>query len=157
MRDLAPEMSVRARWAAVDLQIDLPDALPPIAATTEDIEHLLSNLINNAVKYTDPGGRIDVSMWEQDGDVVGAVQDTGIGIAADEIPRIFDEFYRTDAAKDRTQGTGLGLSIVKRVLDLYGGRIHVESEPGKGSTFTFSFPAIGRVREAVDESTVADS
>jgi two-component system phosphate regulon sensor histidine kinase PhoR len=149
MRELASEMSVRARWVAVDLHLDLPDALPKISATHEDIEHLLSNLINNAIKYTDPGGRVIVSMWEQNGDVVGAVQDTGVGIAAGEIPRIFDEFYRTDAAKNRTQGTGLGLSIVKRVLDLYGGRIHVDSELGKGSTFTFSFPAIGAAREAV--------
>jgi signal transduction histidine kinase len=157
MRELAPEMSVRARWVAVDLRLDIPDALPAISATNEDIEHLLSNLINNAIKYTDPGGRVTVSMWEQNGNVVGAVEDTGVGIAAEEIPRIFEEFYRTEAAKSRTQGTGLGLSIVQRVLDLYGGGIHVVSEPGKGSTFTFSFPAIGEVKEAVNGPTVATS
>ncbi|HUT20326.1 MAG TPA: HAMP domain-containing sensor histidine kinase [Anaerolineae bacterium] len=142
MRELAPEMSVRVRWAAVNLDLQLPESLPPVSATDEEIEHLLSNLINNAIKYTDPGGRVTVSMWEENGDVVGTVKDTGIGIPAEEIPRIFGEFYRTGAAKARTQGTGLGLSIVKRVLDLYGGQIRVASEPGKGSTFTFSLPAI---------------
>jgi signal transduction histidine kinase len=157
MRELAPEMSVRARWGALNLDLQLPESLPPVSATDEEIEHLLSSLINNAIKYTDPGGRVTVSMWEENGDVVGTVKDTGIGMPAEEIPRIFDEFYRAEAAKARAQGTGLGLSIVKRVLDLYGGRIHVESEPGKGSTFTFSLPAIGEVKEAVDESTVADN
>jgi two-component system phosphate regulon sensor histidine kinase PhoR len=157
MRELAPEMSVQARWGAVNLDLQLPESLPPVSATDEELEHLLSNLISNAIKYTDPGGRVTVSMWEENGNVVGTVKDTGIGMPAEEIPRIFDEFYRAEEAKARAQGTGLGLSIVKRVLDLYGGRIHVESEPGRGSTFTFSFPAIGEVKEAVDESTVADN
>jgi two-component system phosphate regulon sensor histidine kinase PhoR len=157
LRDLVPEMNVRARWVAVDLHVDVPDSLPLISATNEEIEHLLSSLINNAVKYTDPGGQVWISLKDEGGNVVGVVRDTGIGIPASEIPRIFDEFYRTEAAKERTQGTGLGLSIVKRVLDLYGGRIHVESEPGKGSTFTFAFPAIKELREAADEPTVAVS
>jgi signal transduction histidine kinase len=111
-------------------------------ATNEEIEHLLSNLINNAIKYTDPGGRVTVSLRSEDGRVVGMVKDTGIGIPEKELPRIFDEFYRSESAKDRTQGTGLGLSIVRRVLDLYGGEILVESRVGIGSTFTFSFPAL---------------
>jgi signal transduction histidine kinase len=157
MRALAPEMHVRARWVAVDLQIDVPDALPLISATNEEIEHLLTSLVNNAIKYTDPGGKVRVSLKEEDGNVVGIVRDTGIGIPAEEMPLIFQEFYRTEAAKERTQGTGLGLSIVKRVLDLYGGRIDVESEPGKGSIFTFTLPAIKEAKEAVDEPTIADS
>jgi len=142
LRDLAPEMNVRARWVAVDLHVDVPDSLPLISATNEEIEHLLSSLINNAIKYTDPGGKVWVSLKEEGGSVVGIVKDTGIGIPADEIPRIFQEFYRTQAAKERAQGTGLGLSIVRRVLDLYGGQIHVESEPGAGSTFTFFLPSV---------------
>jgi len=157
LRDLVPEMSVRARWVAVDLHADVLNSLSPVSATNEEIEHLLSSLINNAIKYTDPGGQIWVSLREEGGSVVGVVRDTGIGIPADEIPRIFDEFYRTEAARERTQGTGLGLSIVKRVLDLYGGRIHVESEPGRGSTFTFSIPAIRAQKEAADEPAVAVS
>jgi two-component system phosphate regulon sensor histidine kinase PhoR len=141
MERLAPEMRVRARWVAVDLRLDMPDSLPPILAANEDIEHLLSNLISNAIKYTETGGSVRVSFRAENDDVVGVVEDTGIGIAAEELPRIFDEFYRATGAKDKAEGTGLGLSIVKRVLDLYGGRIKVESEPGKGSKFTFTFPS----------------
>jgi two-component system phosphate regulon sensor histidine kinase PhoR len=147
VKRLAPEMRVRARWVAVDLYLDLPDTLPPVLAVDEDIEHLVSNLINNAIKYTEPGGKVKVSLKAERGNVIGIVEDTGIGIAGEEIPRIFDEFYRSDGAKDKAQGTGLGLSIVKRVLDLYGGQIEVESEPGKGSKFTFSFPAMQEAKE----------
>jgi signal transduction histidine kinase len=71
-----------------------------VTATDEDMEHLLSNLINNAIKYTNPGGRVTISLKEEDGKVVGAVEDTGIGIAPDELPRVFDEFYRAESAKD---------------------------------------------------------
>jgi signal transduction histidine kinase len=149
LRRLAPEMRVRARWVAVNLELDMPESLLCVAATDEDIEHLLSNLVNNAVKYTDPGGQVKVSLREQDGNVVGIVEDTGIGIAAEDLPRIFDEFYRAKSAKSKAQGTGLGLSIVKRVVHLYGGQIHVESELGKGSKFTFSLPAIPTGSELV--------
>jgi two-component system sensor histidine kinase ResE len=147
MRRLAPEMDVRAKWVAVNLHTDIPDVLPKIVATSEDIEHMLANLINNAIKYTDPGGDVRVSLRERKGHVVGTVQDTGIGVPADEIPLIFAEFYRGSNAKDRTTGTGLGLSIVRRVVDLYNGKIQVESEPGVGSTFTFAFPVVQEAKE----------
>lgn len=141
LRRLAPEKRIQARWRAVDLHLDVPDSLPSVTATYEDMEHLLSNLINNAIKYTSPGGKVTVSLKEQDGSVVGAVEDTGIGISPEDLPRIFDEFYRAESAKDMdAHGTGLGLAIVKQVADLYGGRLHVESEPGRGSKFTFIFP-----------------
>ena len=149
VRRLAPEMRVRARWVAVDLHLNLPDSLPLVVATNEDAEHLLANLINNATKYTDPGGRVTVTLAEEDGQVVGTVEDTGIGIAPEEIPRIFGDFYRAESAKGKAQGTGLGLSIVKKVLDLYGGQIHVESEPGRGSKFVFSFPGVQEGRSTV--------
>ena len=139
---LSPEMRVRARWEAVNLHLDVPDSLPPVIATHEDLEHLLSNLVNNAIKYTHPGGTVTVSLQEKDGNVVGIVEDTGIGIAPDEVEHIFDEFYRTDSARTKAHGTGLGLSIVKRVIDLYDGHIHVESKEGQGSKFIFAFPAV---------------
>ena len=148
LEQLAPEMRVRARWVAVDLHLDLPDALPLVKTTTEDMEHLLSNLVDNAIKYTHPGGSVTVSLGEQKGRVIGVVADTGIGIAPEELPRIFDEFYRAESAKGKAPGTGLGLSIVKRVVDQYGGDIHVESEEGKGSRFIFAFPALGEATEA---------
>ena len=135
-------MRVRARWEAVNLHLDVPDSLPFVIATNEDLEHLLSNLVNNAIKYTHPGGTITVSFKEKDGNVVGIVEDTGIGIAPDEVDHIFDEFYRADSAKTKAHGTGLGLSIVKRVIELYDGHIHVESKEGQGSKFIFAFPAV---------------
>jgi two-component system phosphate regulon sensor histidine kinase PhoR len=147
LRRLAPQMNVRAKWVAVNLHVHIPDVLPKIVATSEDIEHMLSNLVNNAIKYTDPGGHVTVSLREQEGNVIGVVEDTGIGIPADEVPLIFHEFYRGSNARDRTQGTGLGLSIVRRVVDLYGGRIQVASDLGKGSIFTFSFPIIQEAKE----------
>lgn len=141
VRRLAPEMRVRARWRAVNFHMDVPPSLPPISATPEDMEHLLSNLINNAIKYTKPGGQVTVSLKHEGRNVVGVVKDTGIGIAPEDLPKIFDEFYRSETAKEMDAfGTGLGLPIAKRVVEMYGGSIRVESELGKGSRFIFVFP-----------------
>jgi signal transduction histidine kinase len=140
---LVPEMRVKARWRAVEFQVDVPESLPLVNGTYEDMEHLVSNLANNAIKYTEPGGTVTVSLSEGDDSVIGVVEDTGIGIAAEDLPRIFEDFYRSEHAKGMdAHGTGLGLSIAKRVVDLYGGRIDVESELGKGSRFSFRFPKI---------------
>ena len=157
LRRLLSEKRVQARWRAVDLHVDVPDSLSPVRATTGDMEHLLSNLINNAIKYTGPGGRVTVSLREQDGSVVGFVEDTGIGISPEELPKIFDEFYRAESARQmQANGTGLGLAIVKRVVDLYGGQLDVESEPGKGSKFTFVFPKETSVKEEERTKTFLD-
>lgn len=144
---LAPEMKVRARWRAVNLSLDIPDSLPVVAATREDMEHLLSNLVNNGIKYTNPGGSVTLLLREIDSGVLGRVIDTGIGIAAADLVHIFDEFYRADNARAMdSQGTGLGLAIAKRVVDRCGGWIHVESEVGCGSVFSFFLPGERRVR-----------
>ena len=148
VRRLAPEMHVKARWRAVDLYLDVPDSLPLINATNEDMEHLLSNLLNNAIKYTNSGGKVTLSLREEQGSVAGAVEDTGIGISPEDLPRIFDEFYRAERAKDMdATGTGLGLSIAKRVVETYGGQLQVESELGKGSRFSFVFPKANEAGE----------
>jgi coenzyme F420 hydrogenase subunit beta len=141
LKRLVPEKRVRAKWRAVDLLLDVPDSLPMVNATPEDMEHLFSNLINNAIKYNKPGGSVTISLRQEGDRVRGSVQDTGIGIASEDIPRIFEEFYRTETAKDiDAHGTGLGLSIVKRIVDVYDGQLDVESEVGIGSTFSFAFP-----------------
>ena len=140
---LAPEMRVRARWKAVEIEFDVPESVPPVRGTVDDMEYLLSNLISNAVKYTNPGGVISVSLQERAEGVIGAVSDTGIGIPPEDLPHIFDEFYRAQQAKDMdSHGSGLGLSIVKRVVERYGGQLTVESKLGKGSTFAFVFPKL---------------
>ena len=141
VKRLAPEMRVKARWRAVNLELDLPSSLPLINANYADIEHLVANLLNNAIKYTNPGGRVTISLREEGNKVIGTVADTGIGIAAEDIPKIFSGFYRAEAAKKiDSYGTGLGLPIAKRVAEMYGGELKVESELGKGSKFSFIFP-----------------
>ena len=153
LQQLAPEMRIRARWRAVDFHMDVPDTLPSVNATPEDMEHLLSNLINNAIKYTNPGGKVTITLREEDPGLVGVVEDTGIGISPEDISRIFDDFYRAETAKDMdAYGTGLGLSIARRVVELYGGQLYVESELGKGSKFSFVFPQV----ECADEWTHVD-
>lgn len=141
VRRLAPEMRVRARWRAIDIYFELPDSLSLVTATPEEMEQLFSNLITNAIKYTNPGGRVTVALREDEHGVVVSVSDTGIGIAPEDLERIFEGFYRAPMAREMdAQGSGLGLTIVKRVVELYGGKLHVESEPGKGSTFRVAFP-----------------
>jgi two-component system phosphate regulon sensor histidine kinase PhoR len=102
---------------------------------------LWTNLISNGIKYTLRGGKVVVSLDQKDGHVVGTVSDTGVGIAADDIPRIWEEFYRTTQAKSMAEhGTGLGLPIVREIVETYGGTIDVVSQLGQGTTFRFTLP-----------------
>lgn len=105
------------------------------------IKQLWTNLISNAIKYTPRGGQVSVRLFPERGAIVGIVQDTGIGIAEEDLPHLYEEFFRTEQAKAFAQhGTGLGLPIVKQIVADYGGEISVESEVGKGSKFTFRLP-----------------
>jgi len=114
---------------------------PRISADPAHIKQLWTNLISNAVKYTGRGGQVTVRLFTDGGTVVGVVQDTGIGIAEQDLPRLFEEFYRTDQAKAFARyGTGLGLSIARQIVEQYGGGIAVESQLGKGTQFTFRLP-----------------
>ena len=98
---------------------------------------MLGNLIDNAIKYTPPGGTITLSLHREGNWANLEVSDTGIGIAPEHLAHIFDRFYRVDKARSRTSGgTGLGLAIVKGIAEQHGGRVTVTSEPGRGSTFT---------------------
>jgi two-component system, OmpR family, sensor histidine kinase SenX3 len=102
---------------------------------------MFTNLVDNAVKYTPPGGRVEVTGGFEDSEIVIRVSDTGIGIPQASLPRIFERFYRVDKARSKeTGGTGLGLSIVKHIAENHGGRVTVESAPGEGSTFTVYLP-----------------
>src|SRR5439155_12150185 len=106
------------------------------------IRQVIFNLLSNAVKFTPEGGSVEVSAVQEDGEVRVAVRDTGPGIAPEDRERIFEEFQQADlGGEDRPEGTGLGLALSKRLVELHGGRIWVESEPGKGSTFVFTLPA----------------
>src|SRR3712207_1842094 len=102
---------------------------------------MFTNLVDNAVKYTPPGGRVEVTGGCEDSEIVIRVFDTGIGIPEGKLPRIFERFYRVDKARSKeTGGTGLGLSIVRHVAEKHGGRVTVESTLGEGSTFTVYLP-----------------
>ena len=102
---------------------------------------MFTNLVDNAVQYTPPGGRVEVTGGFEGSEIAIQVSDTGIGIPQASLPRIFERFYRVDKARSKeTGGTGLGLSIVKHVAENHGGRVTVESAPGEGSTFTVYLP-----------------
>jgi signal transduction histidine kinase len=102
---------------------------------------VLGILVDNAAKYTDDGGIVSVTTVRRKGDVLVRVSDTGHGIAPEDLPNIFDRFYRSDSSRsDRPGGFGLGLAIAKRIIESVGGLIDVESELGKGTTFTIRVP-----------------
>ena len=110
-----------------------------VLADRAKLEQVLVNLLDNAIKYTPEGGSVNISMSGADGMVTVTVKDTGLGIPDKDLPRIFERFYRVDAARSREQGgTGLGLAIVKHIIQVYGGIVSVESRPGHGSSFSFS-------------------
>src|SRR5215210_7484184 len=105
------------------------------------LDSMFTNLVNNAVQYTPPGGRVEVIGGSEDSELIISISDTGIGIPEGKVPRIFDRFSRVDKARSKaTGGTGLGLSIVRHVAENHGGRVTVESTPNEGSTFTVSLP-----------------
>jgi PAS domain S-box-containing protein len=119
---------------------DLEDSLPPVLCDRDKVLQVLMNLISNAVKFT-PSGSVRVGLHRDDGSARVVVTDTGIGITAQDVGKLFGKFVQlSDTLTDKPRGTGLGLSICKHIVELHGGRIWVESEPGKGSTFSFTLP-----------------
>jgi signal transduction histidine kinase len=141
LRGVNDLVRAQAEEKGLSFEVEISSDLPPVRANLEHMKHLWTNLISNAIKYTMPAGTVAVSLTQNAQEIVGTVQDTGIGISPEDLPRIFDEFYRAENAKAMERhGTGLGLSIAKRVVEAYGGKIWVESDLGKGSTFTFVLP-----------------
>ena len=125
----------------VELELRLPEELPPLFADREKVAHILGNLLGNAVDFTPSGGRVWVRAELQDGELVAEVGDTGIGIAPEHHDFIFEEFAQVDATASRQHhGTGLGLTIAQKLVELHRGRIWVESELGGGSRFYFTIP-----------------
>jgi signal transduction histidine kinase len=127
-----------------DLYMDLPQSLPIIHGDGQRLEQVLLNLMTNATKFTPKGGNITLRARKQDTGLLIEVQDTGIGIHKDEQARLFKPYSRLSADRQRHPGLGLGLALAKQVVELHGGQIWVESEPGKGSTFSFSLPVNAR-------------
>ena len=119
--------------------LDVPDELPPVSADYNRLERILTNLLTNALKYSDPGTPVRVSARQTDHAVEIAVTDQGRGISPDDLPHLFERFYRAKGAR-KAEGLGLGLYITRMLVEAHGGRIRVESEVGKGSTFSFTLP-----------------
>jgi len=138
LADFAP----RFEEASIEVRLHA-GSVPDCYADRDALEQILSNLLSNAARYSNAGSRVDVYVEEREGKVEVRVEDSGIGISAEDLTRIFERFYRVDAARSRGLGsTGLGLSIVKHLVRAMEGELHVESEPGKGSQFRLTLPMV---------------
>ena len=132
-------MQVQAERAHISLRVECAEDLPKIQVDAQRLEQVLINLIHNAVKFTQPKGEVVLCAEAASGEIRFSVRDTGVGIPADEVSRIFERFYRVDKSR-AGRGTGLGLSIAKHIVEAHRGKIWAESIEGRGSTFFFSIP-----------------
>jgi two-component system phosphate regulon sensor histidine kinase PhoR len=125
----------------ISLSLQVPDDLPQVLADGLRMDQVFTNILVNALKFTGRGGQITVSTRELPTDLLVEIQDSGVGIAAEHLGRIFDRFYRVPLpAGERVEGSGLGLSICKAIVEEHGGQISVRSEVGKGSIFSLTLP-----------------
>lgn len=148
VRKLRPVAEAKGLDFTVQIQ-----ARPVLKAQPAHLQSLWTHLISNAIHYT-PHGSVRVSLEEQDGQIIGTVTDTGIGISTEELSRIFQEFYRSEAAREEVPlGTGLGLPVVHQILKLYQGTIQVDSTSGQGSSFVFRLPNVSFEAEMEPGST----
>jgi two-component system phosphate regulon sensor histidine kinase PhoR len=132
---------LNAEARGLQIRVDLPENAPPVRGDGAQLGEVLQNLLDNALQYTPSGGQIELKARSNGQDVIFTVTDTGIGIPESDLERIFERFYRVDAARSREAGgTGLGLAIARHIVDAHGGRIWVESAVGQGSRFHFSIP-----------------
>jgi signal transduction histidine kinase len=144
IKDSVTRMQAKADARGLTLTADLPAALPAVSIDAHRIKQVLLNLLENAVTHTDKEGKITITAQQQEKMIQVSVADTGEGIPAQDLPLIFERFYRVDKSRARkTGGSGLGLTIAKRLVEAHGGTIEVKSEPGQGSTFTFTIPVAG--------------
>ena len=135
----AERMRMQTERAEINLMLDCPSGLPNVHADVARIEQVLVNLIHNGIKFTPKSGTVTLSAELDSSKIRFAVADSGIGIPARDLPRIFERFYKADRAR-ASHGTGLGLSISKHLIEAHGGQIWAESVEGRGSTFYFSLP-----------------
>jgi two-component system phosphate regulon sensor histidine kinase PhoR len=132
----------QAERGGLTVVVDLPAGLPPVLADVERVQQVVANLVHNAVKFTPSAGQVTLSAEPVGQEMVISVRDTGVGIPTDDLPRIFERFYKADRARSGG-GTGLGLAIARHIVQAHGGRIWAESTEGRGSTFYFSLPLAG--------------
>ena len=140
-------LASKAKDHGVELTASVEFGMPPVRVDRERVAHIFDNLIGNAVAHTDRGCIIRVEAKSEPGLVRFAIQDNGEGIAAEYLPRLFERFFRVPGSRAK-RGAGLGLAITKEIVESHGGTIDVRSQPGQGSTFTFSLPSVADDHES---------
>lgn len=140
VREVAERFSPLAQQAGLTLTFQVPPDLPPVLVDRDKLLQALSNLLDNAIKFTPRGGKVCLGAHKENGTVAFEVEDTGIGIAPEHLPHIFERFYKAHRTPGDA-GAGLGLAIVKHIVQAHGGSVRVESQAGKGSRFTLLLPA----------------
>ncbi len=143
VKDSVAMLRPLAEQKKLNVTLDLPQKVPKARGSATRLKQVITNLVGNAIKFTPSPGEISVKLKEDDGFLRVEVADTGVGISTEDLPRIFDDFYRGVAGDTAAKGAGLGLSISKKIIETHGGRIWVESpcpETGKGSKFSFTVP-----------------
>lgn len=139
-KEAAETMALAAKKAGVEMSVKIKSGSCPAVFDHNKIIQLITNLLSNAIKFTPPGGKITLAVQPQNDEVIITVSDTGMGIPKEDLPRIFQRFYRVRRPGREIQGTGLGLSIIAKIIINHSGRIMVDSEPDKGTTFTIYLP-----------------
>jgi len=141
IRGVAAQFSPVTQRRKQSLAVELPDIMPPVKANRQYLEHILSNLLANASKFTPEYGKLAVKAWQDDGYLAIQIDDTGVGIPVEEQGKIFQPHYQISHGKVKGDvGTGLGLAIAKLLVELHGGKIWVKSGIGQGSSFFFTLP-----------------
>jgi len=142
LKDILDLINPQAEEKNIEINLKIKDNLQTIFADYDHIRRVFINILGNAIKFTPPKGRIDISIYKEDSFIRTDISDTGIGIAPEDLPKIFTEFFRADNPINREKkGTGLGLSLCKKIVEAHKGKIWVDSTLGKGTTFSFIIPA----------------
>lgn len=137
------KLSEQVSAKSLTVEQDVPPDLPFLLANEDRVEQVLVNFLTNAIRYSPPGSTISLRAFSATGNITVAVEDQGPGIPAEDLPHIWERFYRVEKSRSRALGgTGLGLAIAKEIIETHGGRVGVTSEVGRGSTFWFTLPAV---------------
>ena len=144
LRGIVEKFMPQSHKAGVDLQLEVADGLPALIGDGDRLAQVFNNLVDNALKFTPTGGRVTLAAKQVGGELEVLVADTGSGVSAEALPRLFDRFYQADTSRARaggeSHGAGLGLSIVKEIVQAHGGKIGVRSQVGHGTSFTIHLP-----------------
>lgn len=136
-------MQTKAIEQEISLHMQVPESLPKLKGDRDKIKQVVINLVSNAINYNRPSGTVTISAENPPGELIISIQDTGPGIRPADLEHLFDKFYRSQSTEKAAHGTGLGLAICKKIIDAHEGRIEVQSELGKGTTFTVYLPLVG--------------